>query len=156
MDSFQSLEHRSCKRLWACVRRAELIPRDPAEPRNLVRRGPAIRQNCPRTTAMEVPSESRAITLRLWVVTPTKVPSFGVFVGVNNVTNSAKRLARGLGRSQPQTQRRPNRLYRQHLAEMSFHIDWQTSCCIKNRRRTELCAKSRHYLRVHISRKSRS
>jgi hypothetical protein len=50
--------------------------------------------------------------------------------GVNNLTKSAKRLARGLGRSRPQTLRCRNRLYRQHLADMSFHIDWQTACGI--------------------------
>jgi hypothetical protein len=59
--------------------------------------------------------------------------------GVNNLTKSAKRLARGLGRSGPQTLRWRNRLYRQHLAEMSFHIDWQAACGISNRGRMELC-----------------
>jgi hypothetical protein len=58
--------------------------------------------------------------------------------GVNNLTKSAKRLARGLGRSRPQTLRCRNRLYRQHLADMSFRIDWQTACGINNRGGMEL------------------
>lgn len=58
--------------------------------------------------------------------------------GVNNLTKSAKRLARGLGRSRPQTLRCRNRLYCQHLADMSFRIDWQTACGINNRGRMAL------------------
>jgi hypothetical protein len=64
--------------------------------------------HCPRIIAMEVPGEGHLVILRLWVL-HLQIHIVSHIFGVNSVTNSAKRLARGLGRSQPQTQRRRNR-----------------------------------------------
>jgi hypothetical protein len=78
------------------------------QPRNLVRRGPATRRTVLALSPWKFPVRGHLVILRLWVL-HLQIHIVSHIFGVNSVTNSAKRLARGLGRSQPQTQRRRNR-----------------------------------------------